>query len=256
MSEVWKSDLPSNEKFVLLALADFAGDDGECWPSVPRIAKNCSICDRAAYNILNRLLKKGFITKMCIQGIKNVYHIYPQPLNEVHPCTTFTPARRSDTPESRYNSPLNLDTIPYIEPSVNHQLTINESGTIKNDRSEPEAYGGEKIKIKKEKIIFNFASEKFDHLSDSKIDLWAKAYPKIDVREEIRKAACWLLANPKNKKSNYERFLVNWLARTQDSARATGTPGRMDRAGRKHDINELPTMEEYREAARKNGQVV
>lgn len=55
---------------------------------------------------------------------------------------------------------------------------------------------------------------------------WSVAYPAVNVGSEVAKAAAWLTANPKNRKSNYARFLVNWLVRAQDKAPAVGG-GRM-----------------------------
>lgn len=43
-------------------------------------------------------------------------------------------------------------------------------------------------------------------------------YPAVDVRAEIRKAVAWLEANPRNRKSQWRRFLNSWLSRCQDSA--------------------------------------
>jgi hypothetical protein len=51
---------------------------------------------------------------------------------------------------------------------------------------------------------------------------WDEAYPATNVTTELAKAASWLLANPKNAKSNYARFLTNWLARAQDRAKPMG----------------------------------
>lgn len=48
---------------------------------------------------------------------------------------------------------------------------------------------------------------------------WDEAYPAVNVPAELAKAAAWLIANPKNRKSNYARFLTNWLSRAQDSAK-------------------------------------
>jgi hypothetical protein len=48
---------------------------------------------------------------------------------------------------------------------------------------------------------------------------WGEAYPAVSIDQELAKARAWLDANPKNKKSNYRRFLVNWFCRAQDSAR-------------------------------------
>ncbi|MCI2809370.1 hypothetical protein [Eoetvoesiella caeni] len=57
---------------------------------------------------------------------------------------------------------------------------------------------------------------------------WETAYPALSLDAELAKAAAWILANPKNKKSNYARFLTNWLSRAQDSARPA-TPSNQQR---------------------------
>lgn len=52
---------------------------------------------------------------------------------------------------------------------------------------------------------------------------WAKAYPAISVDGELAAASAWLIANPANQKSNYARFLTNWLKRSQDRAPGKGS---------------------------------
>ena len=53
--------------------------------------------------------------------------------------------------------------------------------------------------------------------------LWSEAYPALNLDQEIAKAAAWVIANPKNKKSNWPRFLNNWLKASQDRAPAKGS---------------------------------
>lgn len=72
------------------------------------------------------------------------------------------------------------------------------------------------------KILFNFQDGRFYNISNTLLEPWKEAYPAIDVTAEIRKAAAWLIANPKNKKKSYERFLNQWLSRAQDSAVKVG----------------------------------
>ncbi|GIV51540.1 MAG: hypothetical protein KatS3mg038_2061 [Candidatus Kapaibacterium sp.] len=45
------------------------------------------------------------------------------------------------------------------------------------------------------------------------------AYPAIDVAAEVRKAWCWLAANPSRRKTarGMSRFLANWMARAADA---------------------------------------
>lgn len=55
-------------------------------------------------------------------------------------------------------------------------------------------------------------------ITPEKMAVWKEAYPALDIVRELASMIAWLNANPKNKKSNYERFMVNWFKRNQDSA--------------------------------------
>lgn len=62
-----------------------------------------------------------------------------------------------------------------------------------------------------------FDGSSFQNLSGH-VEVWRKAYPAIDVEDEVRKAAAWLVSNPKNRKKALGRFLNGWLSRAQDKA--------------------------------------
>ena len=66
------------------------------------------------------------------------------------------------------------------------------------------------------KISFDFKQRKFLNIKIEDKAGWLDAYPACDIDQELRKMREWLLANPKQKKKNYERFINNWLSRTQD----------------------------------------
>lgn len=72
------------------------------------------------------------------------------------------------------------------------------------------------------------------NVSQDQLKLWHNAYPAINVPEELHRAAAWIVANPKNKKSNYARFLANWLSRSQDKAPKTGSSDGENRMGKFH----------------------
>jgi len=59
----WREDLKTMEKFVALALADAAGDDGACYPSIARIAKKCSCVPRTVQTALKGLESKRLIKR-------------------------------------------------------------------------------------------------------------------------------------------------------------------------------------------------
>lgn len=49
---------------------------------------------------------------------------------------------------------------------------------------------------------------------------WAKAYPAVNIDEELRRAKAWLDANPTKRKTKrgMPRFLVAWFSRNQNNA--------------------------------------
>lgn len=51
---------------------------------------------------------------------------------------------------------------------------------------------------------------------------WAAAYPAVNLDVQLAKAFAWTQANPKNRKSNWRRFLVGWFSRQQDRAPPMG----------------------------------
>ena len=53
---------------------------------------------------------------------------------------------------------------------------------------------------------------------DTDLIAWAKAYPAVDVFQEIRAMESWLDANPKKRKTaaGIKRFVNSWLSRSQD----------------------------------------
>lgn len=79
------------------------------------------------------------------------------------------------------------------------------------------------IKEKKQAIEFDFDLAEFSNITPENKKLWAKAYPAVVIEIELNKAAAWLIANPSQKKSNYNRFLTNWLNRSQDNGGTRGT---------------------------------
>ena len=62
MSEVWRTNLPTVEKMVLLVIADHANDEGtEAWPSQATIAKKASVSIRTVQRSVNSLVKEGYL---------------------------------------------------------------------------------------------------------------------------------------------------------------------------------------------------
>lgn len=62
MAEVWRTDLPTVEKMVLLVIADHANDEGtQSYPSQATIAKKASISIRTVQRAVNTLCAQGYV---------------------------------------------------------------------------------------------------------------------------------------------------------------------------------------------------
>jgi hypothetical protein len=63
-------------------------------------------------------------------------------------------------------------------------------------------------------------------ITDADRQEWRQAYPACDLTAELAKATSWLKGNPtKAHKSNWRRFVVSWLTRSQDRGGTNRTPG-------------------------------
>jgi len=110
MTAVWeRDDLTSTHKLVLLALADWANDEGLCWPSINRLAVKASLTTRAIQKAIRQLEQMGFVRREEVSGKGNRYWI-SIPVNDVHPCTTFTPPLNDVHPTPAPRSPNTSET--------------------------------------------------------------------------------------------------------------------------------------------------
>ena len=65
MREVWEIEgMQTSRKFVLLAIADNASDEGFCWPSWDKIMRKCSISKGTLSICLKELEAGGYVTRV------------------------------------------------------------------------------------------------------------------------------------------------------------------------------------------------
>lgn len=67
-----------------------------------------------------------------------------------------------------------------------------------------------------QKINFDAKQGIFVNISGEQMAAWHEAYPKLDIDAELSRAEVWYIANPRKRKQNHHRFLVNWFARDHD----------------------------------------
>lgn len=134
MTAVWPLQLPAFDKLVLLALADNANDEGECYPSIATLLQKCGMSRRALIYSLQRLEQAHHVSTRKTIGLKTVYH--------VHPCTTCTSAGDAPVHDVRTTSASGASPSPPITPSPSgnrHEPSVRRSGgRVQNPKNPPD----------------------------------------------------------------------------------------------------------------------
>ena len=101
MSLVWKrANVSDYDLLILLALADWADDDGEnCYPKIDTISLKTRISRRTVFDSLKRLEKDKYITRISGPGAghKNEYIVNISLLESLPPKYEERKAKRADT---------------------------------------------------------------------------------------------------------------------------------------------------------------
>jgi uncharacterized phage protein (TIGR02220 family) len=134
MARVWvHSQRKDGELLVMLALADFANDAGECWPSIPTLAKKARLTDRQTRRVLNGLETAGEIRRSRSNGGRNRRNHYFITLSENPDNITLTKLQGKNNPVIG-----DTKTLTSMSGALNHHRTINKSGAIAPVQSTPQ----------------------------------------------------------------------------------------------------------------------
>lgn len=63
MAKAVEIKLPFHEKFVLIMLANYANEEGRCWPAVATLASDTGLSVAAVKKALKKLVERGLITR-------------------------------------------------------------------------------------------------------------------------------------------------------------------------------------------------
>lgn len=87
----WKQQVPSSQKIVLLSMADRAGEDFRCWPSVRRLCLDTSLSERTVQQAVCDLEKSGLIKRDMRTGRATVYYLIGVQRRESTPADSAPP---------------------------------------------------------------------------------------------------------------------------------------------------------------------
>jgi hypothetical protein len=74
------------------------------------------------------------------------------------------------------------------------------------------------------KINYSFETHSWENIPDDLKLTWAKLCPALNIDSSLNDMALWLEGHPQNRKSDYKKFITNWLKREQDRARPVKKP--------------------------------
>jgi hypothetical protein len=70
-----------------------------------------------------------------------------------------------------------------------------------------------------------FKDGRWTGVNEEQLGAWKAAYGSVDIDEELKKAAAWIVSNPHlAPKSQLGRFINTWLARTQNQTSLRSIP--------------------------------
>lgn len=83
MNWAWEQKLPPSSKLILMAIADAADEEGDCWPKVKTIAKKCGVSDRTVQRVFKEFIANGLISvtprfSQDRRQVSNNYRLNPQ----------------------------------------------------------------------------------------------------------------------------------------------------------------------------------
>lgn len=209
MARVWaESKHSGTDLLMMLAIADFADDDGNAYPSVGTLATKCRTTSRHVNRILAALRSSGELEIRMNEGPRgtNRYRITLAGMTSTSPLTNRSPLTcASSTPDVQVPKPL---TPTSDEPSLNHQRTRESARAVRA----PAADRGSRLPDDWQP-------------SDADIAFCQERRPDLDQSEVAERFRDHWAAQPgaKGRKSNWPATWRNWVRNERPSQRVSGS---------------------------------
>ena len=84
-------------------------------------------------------------------------------------------------------------------------------------------YSKTELKGKKPEPYVNKVKSFFNQIDKDWVEALGEAYPNVDVPQELESAQMWLLSNTNQAKSNFKKFVNNWMAKSMRSGKTEPT---------------------------------
>jgi len=204
MTYVWaRSKQKGSALVMMLAIADMANDDGDCWPGVGTLAKKTRMSERNAQKLIRKLEAAGEVIVHQGDGVETAHGntnrytlIMPTEVNAVTPQRRqrrHPRGERGDTPEASEATPQGVNAVtpnptvfePSVEPSVEPSSSSDSQESSSSspptmttiDRKEP---------TPESPVLKNTAP------TQRQIDAWTAAYGQLEIQLDRFSFETWL----------------------------------------------------------------
>ena len=234
--------LSALSKLVWARLAQYAGENGICYPSLETLAEEVGATKQGVIKAIKQLIKERFIEQEKPSGIEIImhktsrYYFLWHPILEANSRLKFTSQGQQSLPPSSQQS-LPLSSQQSL-PKENQLKRINEkdiyidsnsiqfsnenfmpaSPETSSETSSSSKGNNGTSKHKQVDIVFDEETYSFKGIEPF-INKWREAYPAVNLESKIKQMESWVMAQPKTRwKKNWKRFIMNWLSREQEKA--------------------------------------
>lgn len=228
MTRVWdEAPFDKTTLLLMLCLADHANDDGECWPSVTRLANRARCTERWARDCLKQLTEAGWLERNLRPGNTTKYRIlFPKQAQTPEP--QFTPEESSPrnstsgVERGEESSPRNSSSGPPRNPSSG-----DPGSGVPMNHQEPSLEPSVDVVASPEKP--ELRSLRNGWQPGSRAMATAKSTTKIlDLQLHILKYEVWCTRNKRN--PNDGEWLT-WLVRDEQEAQDKERKEQQDQRG-------------------------
>lgn len=188
-------------KLVLLKLADVSGDDGASWPSIPHIARECEMSERAVQMHIKYLVERDFLwieSRKSAEGLNrsNVYHLTLDKARQEQKVAKKRKKKAVDTSSGANDAPHGANDAPYKTgandaPPTATDAPINGAGDAPRSShsfdpvNDPkETPSDEKSPLPLDPVRYAFYGSVI-RLTHDDYENWLNLYRNIDLRYEL-----------------------------------------------------------------------
>lgn len=263
----WKQALKSTDKIVLLSMADRAGEDHTCYPSVTRLANDAGLNRKTVLNVLKRLREMGLIAKTGrTVGYNNSVPEYA--LVGVRGREDEAPSPKGNQAQNRdmyQTQKVTMSTSGHSPKSTMHQ-TQNRDGH-QSQKWDTESFIESPIESPKESyscaeveststpdavlctLPLNDGSD--FKVMESFVAEIAPLYPNVDVPQALRAMKGWLIGNSRKRKTRrgIKAFITSWLSREQDKPRTVQQNGSVGQGAQPRSYRDCVDLEQRQETS-------